>query len=333
MTISRRSFFAPAILLAAGSAAFRPSSANADTVQYQYDVFGRVVRVIYNSGATIDYTYDAAGNRTQIVRSSSPPANSFTQTISVSGGGGVNLRTLANGAGYNGAQPATVTYQLGSGATVTGASGGGIGIDTGTWPYTEFAVLLTLEIAGTVIGGGGWGGIGGDFVINATPGGAGGDAIHCRLPATVVVQSGGVVSAGGGGGGGAGALRRVFGGEPTTWNAGGGGGGYPNGTGGIDGSGADFNVANPGSNGTTSGGGAGGSGGATGHGTRTTGTGGAGGGVASSGASGGNPTGSGGTGTWTAGAPGAGGAAGYAIRKNGFTVSVTNNGTINGTQG
>jgi hypothetical protein len=33
------------------------------------------------------------------------------------------------------------------------------------------------------------------------------------------------------------------------------------------------------------------------------------------------------------GAGGGGGAAGYAIRKNGFTVNVTNNGTITGTVG
>jgi hypothetical protein len=64
-----------------------------------------------------------------------------------------------------------------------------------------------------------------------------------------------------------------------------------------------------------------------------TGAGGSGGGPAQAGQSGQPASGTGGTGTWTIGATGRGGAADYAIRKNGFTVNVTNNGTITGTVG
>jgi hypothetical protein len=61
------------------------------------------------------------------------------------------------------------------------------------------------------------------------------------------------------------------------------------------------------------------------------GAGGFGGGPAQAGQSGRPASGTGGVGTWTISPTGGGGAAGYAIRKNGFTVNVTNNGTIAGT--
>jgi YD repeat-containing protein len=33
------------------------------TAQYTYDNLGRLIQVVYDNGATIVYTYDAAGNR------------------------------------------------------------------------------------------------------------------------------------------------------------------------------------------------------------------------------------------------------------------------------
>jgi YD repeat-containing protein len=47
--------------------------ARAETVQYTYDALGRIVTVTYGSGAVITYTYDAAGNRTEVVQTSPPP--------------------------------------------------------------------------------------------------------------------------------------------------------------------------------------------------------------------------------------------------------------------
>ncbi|MDV6331319.1 RHS repeat domain-containing protein [Asticcacaulis sp. 201] len=38
-----------------------------DTI-YKYDAQGRVVEVDYPNGAKVTYTYDAAGNRTQVVK-------------------------------------------------------------------------------------------------------------------------------------------------------------------------------------------------------------------------------------------------------------------------
>jgi YD repeat-containing protein len=35
--------------------------------QYEYDALGRLIRVAYASGAIVQYSYDAAGNRSQVI--------------------------------------------------------------------------------------------------------------------------------------------------------------------------------------------------------------------------------------------------------------------------
>lgn len=319
MGISRRDLLwraAPLVLVAAST---RP--ALADTVTYQYDALGRVIQVTYSGGVTVLYTYDAAGNRTEVVRTD---GTTFTGTLAVTGTGPVNLRTLANQNGYSGITNATITFQVGSGVTLKGlaSSGGagGWGIDTGTWPSGTKTISLTLQVSGNVYGGGGAGGVGSDDHLYS--GTAGGDAITCHENISITVNSGGSVKGGGGGGAGGGGWIVNSGGEWQPYKQGGGGGrGFPNGPGG-DG-------VNNGTGGTTSGGG---TGGASSGGTRASGAGGAGGGAATAGASGAVST-----GTVNANfdktSPGGAGAAGYAIRKNGKTVTVTNNGTIVGTQG
>jgi hypothetical protein len=267
-----------------------------------------LIRVIYDGGATIDYSYDAAGNRTQVVRSATPPSSVFTATIPITGAGPVNLRGLADAAGYNGAQSAAVTYTLASGVTITGSPGGGAGINTGSWPTGSHAITLTLQISGAVRGGGGTGGNGATGmqpgqVKPGFAGGAGGHAINCQAPISITVNAGGLVQSGGGGGRGGDGYGGDFP-EPIREGGGGGGGGAPNGAGGAGGGGES--PGGPGNSGTTSGGGAGGSGYQNGFAGGTY-------GVAGGGAT--------------------GGAAGYAIRKNGQTVTVTNNGTITGTVG
>lgn len=244
------------------------------------------------------------------------PPSAFTDTIVLtSSTSGANLRTLANAAGYTGMSDATITFQVPNGVTVRGAAGG-IGIDSGTWPSSSYTIALTLVVqsGGIVDGGGGNGGSGGS--ATAGMGGSnGGDAIYLRenFSGGITIDAGGTVRGGGGGAAG-GTGQFVSGLEPQGGAGGGGGGGAPNGAGGTPGSTFNTDIAaTAGSAGTTSGGGAGGAG--INEGAATGGAGGAGGTFATAGAT-------------VSGVPG--GAAGFAVRKNGKTATVTNNGTMTG---
>lgn len=234
------------------------------------------------------------------------PPSAFTSTIDLTASGsGVNLRTIADSAGFTGMSDATITFRVPSGVTISGGAGSGKAIDTGTWPTSSYTVTLTLIVqsGGKVYGGGGNGGKGGNGGGGGT-GGAGGDAVYAREAITVTIDAGGEVKGGGGAGGGGAGTTTGF--PEPVWNAGGGGGGgFPNGAAGGGGTGT-YGNGSAGSAGTVVGGGAGGAG-----------DGGA------AGDNGGNAA--------TAGAGAKGGAAGYAVRKNGFTVPVTNSGTMTGT--
>lgn len=227
------------------------------------------------------------------------PPSAFSTTINLTSGSGINLRSLADAAGYTGDSDATITFNVPNGVTVRGLSSG-IGIDTGTWPTSSYAIALTLVVqsGGVVDGGGGDGGFG-----SGGNGGDGGDAILVRVPMTggITIDAGGVVRGGGGGGGGG--QSTGIGGK---LGGGGGGGGVPGGSG-ADGAEGWTTTGHPGGQGSTSSAGSGGTPG-----------GGAGGGFGAAG----NASTNGG---------GAGGSAGFAVRKGGNIVTVTNNGTMTGT--
>ena len=200
---------------------------------------------------------------------------------------------------------------------------------TGSW---DSSTTLQVDVGGSgrIGGAGGDGGRGSDGPGAAVAGGSGTSGLGIQYsPTTVNVASGGVITAGfGGGGGGGGAYDTDK--EATRTSSGGGGGGgagIPAGAGGGGGINANLN-GQPGNAGTISEGGAGGSG-RNNDGEAISGAGGAGG--EASQAAGTGVTGTGGEGSTYAGA--AGGSAGAAIRRNtGFTVNVTNNGSINGVQ-
>jgi len=283
-------------------------------------VAGGSVVVSPSSTTTYTLTLSNPGGQTTLQATVTVNAD-FNQTIAVTGAGPVDLRALAQAAGYDGLRNAVVTFQVGSGVTISGASGGGVAIDTGAWPSSDFAMSLALQVSGKVHGGGGRGGDGSDMNLYAA--GAGGDAILCRENIAITVNSGGEVR--GGGGGGAGGGGWIFQNSEGQWEpyrqGGGGGGGFPNGAGGSG--------VNAGGSGTPSGGGAGG---AASGGPRSSGAGGNGGGAAAAGAGGSVATGTTSS-NFQKTNPGNAGAAGWAVRKNGKTVNVTNNGTISGTVG
>jgi YD repeat-containing protein len=330
MRHTRRTLLARAASLVAASSCLFDAGAFGDTVTYKYDALGRVTQAIYSSGTSVFYTYDAAGNRTLVVRTN---GSGFNATYQLTGGGPVNLRSVANSLGYDGAQNATMTFQVLSGVTIQGSSSGGIAVDTGTWPTGSYSIVLTLAVlsGGKIYGGGGQGGS-----APSGNGGAGGDAVYARAPMTVTVASGAEIKCGGPGGGVGGGWNQ-FAKDPDTglwvlissYLGGGGGGGAPNGLGGTG--------FSNGANGTLSAGGAHGNGQTGLFGSRACGNGANGATITGTSSAGVASTGTegivGGVSKWTKTAPGAGSVPGYAIRKNGNTVTVTNSGTITGTVG
>ncbi|QDH72320.1 RHS repeat domain-containing protein [Brevundimonas sp. M20] len=95
-------------------------------VQYVYDSSGRLIRAIYSNGVTINYRYDAAGNRTQIVTTNTPNTapTAVNDAASVQVSASVNIPVRANDSDPDG-NTLTVT-NLG---TITG--GGSVSIQGG----------------------------------------------------------------------------------------------------------------------------------------------------------------------------------------------------------
>ena len=197
---------------------------------------------------------------------------------------------------------------------------------TGSW---DSSTTLQVDIGGSGrIGGGG--GDGGRGSVNSGGGFAGGKGTFALgvqySPTQVNVASGGFLVAGfGGGGGGGGAYDHDKNSSRTASGGGGGGGaGIPAGAGGAEGSGGA--EGGPGGAGTTTAAGSGGGGGNN-DGEAVAGGGGTGGSVGEGADNGG--TGFGGEGSSSGG--GSAGSDGAAIRRNsGFTVNVSNSGTLSG---
>lgn len=266
------------------------------------------------SGTAQDTSYWACIAAPGAAGSGGGGGGGFSATIDLSSStAGVNLYDLAVDAGYTGDEDTTITFEVESGVTIAGIAGapqGGVAIDTGIWPtgYTH-DLTLVIKSGGIVRGGGGKGGAGSGNGNNGAIGGNGGDAIKCRVDIDITINSGAEVKGGGGGGGGGRGYQFGL----ITYGGGGGGGGQPNGGGGAGGDGVSGDGA-PGTAGTTSAAGEGGlKYGGSAHDGRDGGVYGSA-GEAASGS--GNP-----------------GEAGYCVRKGGYTVNVTNNGTTAGAIG
>ncbi len=296
------------------------------TESFAYDELGRLIQIGHGDGSTVDQVFDAAGNRLTVVGTKTPPVDpdpptpvTFERTLALSPSSGqtVDLRAVANAAGYNGQQPAKIIFDVPAGVAIIAAPGGAA-LVSGEWPTGAYTIDVALKVTGQIYGGGGTGGTGaGGQGPAAGAGTTGGDAIVAQAPMNIEVLPGGVI-AGGGGGGGGGAesprLSPIIGPKP----GGGGGGGFPNGAGGA----SSAPTVNSGLPGTAAGGGAGGISIPTGP----SGKGGNGGAAGSPGEAGqATPS--------TESSAGVGGAPGFAIRKNGHAVTVTNSGgAINGAQ-
>jgi YD repeat-containing protein len=78
-----------------------PANAAAGTEQYRYDALGRLTRVTFPDGKTIEYVYDAAGNRRTVGPAPGGPPGTFTKTggYSPSGAGSGSITIQNTGSG------------------------------------------------------------------------------------------------------------------------------------------------------------------------------------------------------------------------------------------
>jgi YD repeat-containing protein len=109
-------------------------------VQYVYDSSGRLIRAIYSNGITIEYRYDAAGNRTQIVTSDTPNTapSAVNDSASVQISSGVNIQVRSND-----------TDPDGNTLTITGVgapSGGGTVSILGGGTYVRYTAPSTTGV-------------------------------------------------------------------------------------------------------------------------------------------------------------------------------------------
>lgn len=127
-------------ILAAGLAAALMAAASGPSfagVQYVYDSSGRLIRAIYSNGITIEYRYDAAGNRTQIVTTNVPnsPPNAVNDTAAVNALASVDIQVRLNDSDPNG-NSLTVT-------AVSAVSGGGSAQIMGGGAYVRYTAPAT----------------------------------------------------------------------------------------------------------------------------------------------------------------------------------------------
>tara|TARA_R110002110_G_scaffold415850_1_gene657966 strand:+ start:11708 stop:14116 length:2409 start_codon:yes stop_codon:yes gene_type:complete len=270
------------------------------------------------------------------------PTDPDQKSVSLETNGQTNVNLYDEAIASSNAAPQagdTWTFTIASSTVIGSNSTSMASIDTGTgWPA---GVTLVLVNFGSVMGKGGSGGSGGSAIFGATDGGAGGaGGLAFEINYQMSIINNNIIGGGGGGGGGGGAASRASISGNITYNAGGGGGG--------GGQGYDVSLGgprtNPSSDFTDSSrieraGTSGNGGGSTANGTKGLR------GVVNSGFKGGNGANGAGLGqSGTSGlngvatsisggvssAGGTGGPAGAAINKNGYTVTITNNGAILG---
>jgi YD repeat-containing protein len=116
--------------------------------EYFYDSAGRLIRVVYSNGVTINYRYDAAGNRQQIAvqRSANRPPVALNDSASVALGASVDINVTANDSDPDG-HAVTVTAASGltgggsvaviSGDTVRYTASGGAGTKTFSYAVSD----------------------------------------------------------------------------------------------------------------------------------------------------------------------------------------------------
>lgn len=117
-------------------------------VQYVYDSSGRLIRAIYSNGITIDYRYDAAGNRTQIVTANTPNTTpvAVNDTASAQTSTGVNIQVRTNDSDPDGNTLTVTGVGTPSGGGSVSIQGGGTYVRY-TAPATTGTKTFTYTIS------------------------------------------------------------------------------------------------------------------------------------------------------------------------------------------
>lgn len=103
---------------------------SASAEQYKYDALGRLIQVRYPNDFVVNYSYDAAGNRTRVLAGAdTPPPQGAVVANADSGSASVNASTLID----------VLANDVGTGliiTSVTGVSAGSAQISSGKILYT-----------------------------------------------------------------------------------------------------------------------------------------------------------------------------------------------------
>lgn len=127
--------------------AFAGKAQARDPVVYAYDALGRLTSAAYPGGVTINYAYDAAGNRTLVATGAPPPPPPITASLSAStwysGPGGVDPAVVVTATG--GTPPYTYAWQRVSGNPNTQADAPTA--STTTWTFTGSGTMPPNKVS------------------------------------------------------------------------------------------------------------------------------------------------------------------------------------------
>lgn len=125
MTLPHPSIRRWAAATAAALLALSVSPAMAD-VQYVYDSAGRLIKAIYSNGITVEYRYDAAGNRTEILssQSSNTAPNAVNDSASTTVSSSINIMVRNNDTDADGNNLTVTSVTTPTGGSVVIQGGG-----------------------------------------------------------------------------------------------------------------------------------------------------------------------------------------------------------------
>ncbi|MCF6196799.1 MAG: hypothetical protein L3J50_08860 [Emcibacter sp.] len=111
---------------------------------YEYDALGRLTKVIYQGGSTVEYSYDAAGNRTQYTVAASSSSPSFAiNDVSIIEGGTLTFTVTKTGSTT---QSYNVNYATANGTALAGSD---YTAKSGTLSFSTAQTSQTISVVTT----------------------------------------------------------------------------------------------------------------------------------------------------------------------------------------